>query len=191
MKILKLLLCWLLAFPVYSFAFGECPGDLLLVEGRCQNLQELQNLRDPNGYPTHLPLNYVVTKPPDIRSSAENPMILGVYSPNTGEIAHFSSVRGPWTIRSNGYVTAQTFSEWPYVEAPVNVTISGELPSGGPAIAPGISCNITRKLNWTKLSCAASEKWWYGYCIDSGMEGLTNCQGWAQTQAKGRPGIGD
>ncbi len=187
MKILKLLLCWLLTFPVCCFAFGGCPGDLLLVEGRCQNLQELQNLRDLNDYPTHFPLNYVEIKPPDIRSSAENPMIVGDNSnPYARETLTFSSVSGPWVIRSNTFITAQTFSEWPYVELPVNVAIVGELPLGGPRTAPGISCTIRRTSNSATISCYASKEWWYGYCVDSGLGNQTFCQNWAQEQVKHR-----
>lgn len=116
-------------FPTILYAYDGCPGTNFRVDGSCVTVDRAVNF----------PSNASVSNPEDIRSSPENPMIIGGFGPKS---LTFSSVQGPWVIQTPTSITANSFSNWPYIEAPVEVVMFGQLPSGEFQPSPGLNCSV-------------------------------------------------
>lgn len=183
MKKFSYLLFTLSILPFSAFALDGCPGNMLPLEGRCQ---EVAGINNPAINQLNFPQNAPTRAPESIRSNPNNPLIIDNNGMPYSIVAN--TIQGPWVVRSNAQITAQSISEWPFVEQPVDIVINGALPPGQPTTAPGITCNVSRQsLSSVRIKCTADRQWYYSSCMMSGLAssqgGSVNpveyCQSWA------------
>lgn len=133
MKLLNITFASLVIYPIIVLAYDGCPGNLIPNQGRCESYNDVINQ-------VAFPFNSSVNVAPRVVSNPQNPLIIQ----GIPETFNFSSLEGPWVVRVPTAVRADFFTNWPYIEAPVNITMFGKLPFGGrPESAPGISCDTT------------------------------------------------
>lgn len=188
MKMFRYLFIALSTLPFSAFALEGCPGNMLLLEGRCQ---EITGINNPVINQLDFPANTSIRASESIRSNPNNPLVIDGNGMPYSIVTN--TIQGPWVVRSDAQITAQSLSEWPYVEQPVEIVINGSLPPGQPATAPGITCNVYRQsLTSVSIRCTADRQWYYSSCMMSGLAssqgGSVNpaeyCQSWAAQKAK-------
>jgi hypothetical protein len=142
MKLIRFLKLALLILPFSAFAVDGCPGNSYPSNGRC--------IYDSLINAEHFPMESAVTAPADLHSYPGNPLIIN--SPQPGVYA-FGTVTGPLVIRSPSSIHVQSISEWPYVAAPLVLSVEESPPPGMPQTAPGMACKIYPMYPGVTLNC--------------------------------------